>query len=276
VWVSNFVSLIEHAWRGERYFVAIARDITERKRVDAERLAAQRELRVLYERLQTVRESERTALAREVHDQLGQILSAAKIDIKLLEDDLRAGAPLSREKIVAELGSASATLERGIGLVREIATELRAPELDEQGLYSAIAWHARDFEQRTRIVCEVAFDARRPQPPRPAAAALLRIFQEAMTNVLRHAQAGKVWVTLEQRGPSLQLRVRDDGTGIARGRLRAGGSLGLQGMRERADLVEGKLLVGPLSPRGTLVSVRVPLKPGAADHGTRKTTKGTH
>jgi PAS domain S-box-containing protein len=260
VWVSTFFSLIEDAWRGKRYFVGMARDITERKRVEAERQTAQQELRVLYERLQTVRESERTALAREVHDQLGQILSAAKIDIKLLEDDLRLGkTPMARDNIVAELGSASGTLDRAIVLVREIATELRAPELDEHGLYAAIGWHARDFERRTRIACEVRFDAARPHPSRPAAAALLRIFQEALTNVLRHAHAGTVWISLNRRGRWLVLRVRDDGAGIARGRLRAGGSLGLQGMRERAELVDGKLLVGPLAPRGTLVSVRVPL-----------------
>jgi PAS domain S-box-containing protein len=260
LWISAFVSLIEHAWRDKRYFVGIARDITERKRVEAERQTAQQELRVLYERLQTVRECERTALAREVHDQLGQILSAAKIDVKLLEDDLRSGkTPISRDHIVAELGSASGTLDRAIVLVREIATELRAPELDEHGLYAAIGWHARDFERRTRIACEVGFDAARPHPGRPAAAALLRIFQEALTNVLRHAHAGTVWISLNRRGRWLVLRVRDDGAGIARGRLRAGGSLGLQGMRERAELVDGKLLVGPLAPRGTLVSARVPL-----------------
>jgi PAS domain S-box-containing protein len=259
LWVHTFVSLIGHAWRGKRYFVGMARDITARKRVQAERETAQQELRVLYERLQTVRESERTALAREVHDQLGQILSAAKIDIKLLEDDLLSGkTPMSRAHIVAELGSASATLDRAMVLVREIATELRAPELDEHGLYAAIAWHARDFERRTRIDCEVAFDAARPQPNRPAAAALLRIFHEAMTNVLRHAHAGKVWVSLSRRGRWLVLRVRDDGAGIARDRLRRGGSLGLRGMRERAELVDGKLLVGPVAPRGTLVSARVP------------------
>jgi PAS domain S-box-containing protein len=258
-WVSNFISMIEDGVR--RYFVAIARDITERKRVEAERQTAQLELRTLYERLQTVRESERTALAREVHDQLGQILSAAKIDIKLLEDDLRRGTrPLAREAIIAELGSASATLERAIGLVREIATELRAPELDEQGLYAAIGWHARDFELRTRIACKAAFPERRPHPSRPAAAALLRIFQEALTNVLRHAQASEVRVSLVRRGGALVLRVCDNGIGIARGRLRAGGSLGLQGMRERAELVDGRLLAGPLPGGGTLVTARVPLK----------------
>jgi PAS domain S-box-containing protein len=259
-WVSKFISIIEDA-AGRRYFVAITRDITERKRVEAERETAQQELRTLYERLQTVRESERTALAREVHDQLGQILSAAKIDIKLLEDDLRRGArPLARDAIIAELGSASGSLERAIGVVREIATELRAPELDEQGLYAAIAWHARDFELRTRIPCRVVFPERRPHPSRPAAAALLRIFQEALTNVLRHAQASAVRVSLVRRGGALLLRVCDNGVGIARGRLRAGGSLGLQGMRERAELVDGKLLAGPLVAGGTLVSARVPLK----------------
>jgi PAS domain S-box-containing protein len=260
LWVSNFISIIEDA-AGRRYFVAIARDITERKRVEVERQAAQRELRTLYERLQTVRESERTALAREVHDQLGQILSAAKIDIKLLEEDLRRGArPLARDAIMAELGSASGSLDRAIGLVREIATELRAPELDEQGLYAAVAWHARDFELRTRIACRVAFPERRAHPSRPAAAALLRIFQEALTNVLRHAHASRVQVSLVRRGSALVLRVCDDGIGMARGRLRAGGSLGLQGMRERAELVDGRLMAAPLKGGGTLVTARVPLK----------------
>jgi PAS domain S-box-containing protein len=266
LWVSNFVSMIVDG-TGQRFFLAIARDITERKRVELERQAAQQELRTLYERLQTVRESERTALAREVHDQLGQILSAAKIDIKLLEGDLQSGAaPLERGRIVAELGSACATLERGIGLVREIATELRAPELDEQGLYAAIAWHARDFERRTRIACHVTFARRRVQPSRAAAAALLGIFLEAMTNVLRHAQATQVWISIARRGPALMLRVRDDGIGIGRGRVRSGATLGLTGMRERAELVDGKLLAGPLAPQGTLVSVRVPLKHRKGKH----------
>ncbi|MEH6438205.1 ATP-binding protein [Massilia sp. DD77] len=260
LWVAHFVSLILPAWRGERCFVTIARDVTARKRSETESETARLELRTLYERLQSVRENERKALAREVHDQLGQILSAAKIDIKLLEDDLRDDSrPMVRPAILGELGSASATLERAIGLVREIATELRAPELDEQGLYAAITWHVHDFERRTRIACHVTFEPSRPHPSRAAAAALLRILQEAMTNVLRHAQASKVWVSLERRGAMLVLRVRDDGVGIARASLRRGVSLGLQGMRERAELVDGKLLAGPLAPRGTLVSARVPL-----------------
>ncbi|MDB5935168.1 MAG: hypothetical protein JWQ01_2512, partial [Massilia sp.] len=234
--------------------IVFANEITERKeaeqvllmdKLELERRVELRsvELKLLYERLQTVREEERTALAREVHDQLGQILSAAKIDVKLLEDDLRLhGAALSPRRIMTELGSASVTLDRAMQLVRDIATELRAPELDSQGLYAAIGWHARDFERRTRITVRVDGGAALAQPAPAAAEALLRIFREALTNVLRHAHASCVWVGVEQRGGALLLRVRDDGAGIARRRAR---SLGITGMRERAALVGGRLLVGP-------------------------------
>jgi PAS domain S-box-containing protein len=260
VWVHTFVSLIEDELQRPRYFVQIAKDVTERRRDEAGRQAAQEELKELYQRLQTVRETERTALAREVHDQLGQILSAAKIDLRLLEDDLLLrGAALPAEAIVTELRSASGTLDRAMHLVREIATELRAPSLDGQGLYAAIAWHARDFERRTRIVVRLELAAALPQPPIESAEALLRIFHEAMTNVLRHAHAGSVWVSLERRAGMLLLRIRDDGVGIARACARHPGTLGMTGMRERAALAGGRLVAGPLKPHGTLVAARVPL-----------------
>ncbi|GGE75681.1 hypothetical protein GCM10008020_20430 [Massilia psychrophila] len=263
IWIHNFVSIIADGAGRARYFVHVASDITERKRVEAGRRAAQDELNVLYQRLQTVREAERTALAREVHDQLGQILSAAKIDVKLLEGDIRVhGTALAPEKIIAELHSAGVTLDRAMQLVRDIATELRAPELDGQGLYAAIEWHARDFERRTRVSVHLELGAGLAQPVRAAGEALLRIFHEALTNVLRHAHASCVWVSVEQRGAALLLRVRDDGSGIARQRARAvcfDGSLGIIGMRERAALAHGRLRVGPLTPRGTLVSALIPM-----------------
>jgi PAS domain S-box-containing protein len=260
IWVHNFVSMIEDEHRRPSYFVQIANDITERKRVEGERRAAQAELNVLYERLQTVREAERTALAREVHDQLGQSLSAAKIDLKLLEDDIGLhGAALAPDKVIGELRSACATLDRAMQLVREIATELRAPELDGQGLYAAIDWHARDFERRTRIRIQLELAAGLEQPARPAAEALLRIFQEAMTNVLRHAHASTVWVSVERRADALLLRVRDDGAGIARQLARTVRSLGITGMQERAALAGGRIRVGPVRPHGTLVSALIPM-----------------
>ncbi|WP_460826335.1 PAS domain-containing sensor histidine kinase, partial [Massilia terrae] len=218
VWVLSFLSLIEDGDGRPRYLVHMAKDVTKRRQREAERRAAQEELKSLYRRLETVREMERAALAREVHDQLGQVLSAAKIDIRLLEDHILAlDGDHEPEEVARELRGASGTLDRALQIVRDIATELRAPELDGQGLYAALEWHARDFEQRTRIRTSVEVEAGLPQPARPAAEALLRIFQEALTNVLRHAHAGEVRVTLERRGQNLLLRVRDDGRGIGRG-----------------------------------------------------------
>jgi signal transduction histidine kinase len=263
-------------------------DITERKQAErmlvdakaelARRVEARTEelrqanglLNVLYLRLQTVREEERTALAREVHDQLGQTLSAAKIDLKLLEDDLRLhGAALAGATIITELQSACATLDRAMQLVREIATELRAPELDGQGLYAAIDWHARDFERRTRIAIHLELAAGLEQPARPVAEALLRILREAMTNVLRHANAANVWVSIERRAGALLLRVRDDGAGIARRRAPTHRSLGITGMRERAALAGGRLTVGPARQQGTLVSALIPMHGAAPRQGGR-------
>lgn len=267
VWVRSFLSVIEDGEGRPRYLVHMAKDVTRRRQREAERRAAQEELKALYRRLETVREMERAALAREVHDQLGQVLSAAKIDIRLLEDHILARDGEHEPELVArELRGASGTLDRALQIVRDIATELRAPELDGQGLYAALEWHARDFEQRTRIRTSVEVEAGLPQPARPAAEALLRIFQEALTNVLRHAHAGEVRITLERRGARLLLRVRDDGRGIERGGR--AGALGITGMRERAVLAGGRLLVGPLAPRGTLVSALVPANRDMKD-GTR-------
>lgn len=245
--------------------------------VEAERLAEQEELKMLYQRLQAVREAERSALAREVHDQLGQTLSAAKIDLKLLQAHVAAsleaagtegGATvLEPRRIVAELQTACDTLDRAVGEVRDIAKELRAPELDVQGLYAAIEWHGRDFEKRTRIGVHIALAAGLAAPPRPMSEAMLRIVQEALTNVLRHAKARQVWISIDVRGAALLLRIRDDGVGIGGGkeedarswREAARGSLGITGMRERAALAGGRLTVRALRPRGTLVSALLPL-----------------
>jgi PAS domain S-box-containing protein len=268
IWVLSFLSVIEDQEQ-PRYLVHIAKDVTRSRMREAERKAAQDELQSLYRRLETVREMERTALAREVHDQLGQILSAAKIDLRLLEDlILRRWPTLAPELLAQELRGASGTLDRALRIVRQIATTLRAPELDGQGLYAALEWHSHDFEQRTRIRVGLELAAGLPQPEREVAEALLRIFQEALTNVLRHAHASEVRVTLERRGERVLLRVRDNGQGIERGRRARAGSLGITGMRERARLVHGRLLIGPLAPQGTLVSALLPMKCGERDATT--------
>jgi len=265
VWCQNFVSTIDDERGRPRYFVKIAQDISDRKRAETEITSSQQELRILYDRLQSVRQEERVSLAREVHDQLGQILSAAKIDIKLLEDDIRpGGVALSRRKIMAELRSARRTLEQAIQQVRQIATELRPPELEDQGLFTAIEWHARDFERRTRIPCKVELPPDMGEPTGLTAITLFRIFQESTTNILRHAQASHVWVCIARRGDGVLLRVRDDGVGIAARKVRSTRSIGLTGMRERAAIANGRLVVGAMRGGGTLVSVWIPLSRAGA------------
>ena len=260
IWVENFVGTINGDDNTPRYIVKIVQDISSRKAAADEILASRNELRFLYDWLQHVRKDERIALAREVHDQLGQILSAAKIDIKLLLEDLQASRNgLSRRKLVAELSSASDTLDQAIVSARSIATQLRPPEIDSQGLYSAVEWHARDFERRTRVRVELDLPARKGGPAGDGAEALFRIFKEALTNILRHARASRVAISVHRRGERILLRVRDNGVGIAPARMRSPGTLGLVGMRERAELASGRVAIRRLASGGTLLSALVPV-----------------
>jgi PAS domain S-box-containing protein len=259
-WVSAFVSLIHNGNDAEMYFVKIAQDITARKRAEEKIATSQRELRALYHRLESVREEERVSLAREVHDQLGQLLSAAKIDIKLLEDDAQRCTPkLSRNEVASELRSARLTLDKAISSVRAIATELRPPELEDHGIYGAIELYAKQFTERTGIETYTFVNSNEAQPRGPAAIALFRIFQEAMSNIQKHSIAGAVHVYLLRRGNSHLLRVADDGIGITAERALGTTSLGLRGMRERAAIARGKLLIRKIRPHGTLVAVRIPI-----------------
>ena len=262
VWVAEQMSLVRDAGGLPKFIVITTKDITQTVLAKQEAEAAQNELRGLYERLQNIREEERVAIAREVHDQLGQVLSAAKIDVDLLRESLtRHNGQPSREDMLAELNSAQSSLDRALQLVKVIARELRGARLQEQGLYAAVAWHARDFEQRTRIRCRVLIAEALYEPDGEAAVTLFRILQEALTNVLRHALASDVTVSFHLRGPAIKLRVRDNGVGIAREAARDPASLGIRGMRERAALQRGRLLVGAMKPGGTLLSALVPLPP---------------
>jgi PAS domain S-box-containing protein len=231
------------------------RDITESKRVEQDLQRSFDQLRALAARLQSAREEERQRVARELHDELGQALTAIKLDLSSLIRGLSA----ERAPHATQAESILALADQMIQLVRRISTELRPDLLDRLGLVAALEWAGEEFQARTGIECrlEVPADTLVIDPER--ATAIFRIFQETLTNVARHASATKVDVRLAREGGSLTLEVHDNGVGIGEERASAGRSLGILGMRERALLLGGEFSISGSPGRGTTVRVRIPL-----------------
>lgn len=220
----------------------------------AERIAREAALRNLTQRLEAVREDERARIAREVHDVLGQALTALRMDAVGLERSEHGAAPAARER----LGRMKALIDETIGTVRRIATELRPGILDDLGLAAALDWQARDFQRRTGLDVRVEADEAAPYPERDRATALFRIFQELLTNVARHANARRVSARLVRERGALVLTVEDDGVGLPPEAERRTGHLGLLGIRERVRPFGGAVAFETPAGGGTRVVVRVP------------------
>ncbi|QOY94834.1 response regulator [Massilia sp. UMI-21] len=219
---------------------------------------SQQELRNLLDTVQRVRDDERRRLAREVHDQLGQILTAAKIDLRLLQDRVaQAERPPSATDIMGELDAVLSSVDLAIASVQDISALLRPPELEEGGLVAALRWQAAELQRRTGIACTVLHEATNyvEQPPF-VAGELLRMCQEALTNVLRHAGATHVLIQVAMRNATLLVRICDNGGGIPRERLHDAASLGLKGMRERAASIRAGIHIYGRRGRGTMVAIR--------------------
>lgn len=224
----------------------------------ARRKEGEQELKALSERLLLVQEEERTRIARELHDDLGQALTALKMDVGGLVAMLppsAASAPLQNRLISRIVG----TLDDTVTAVQRISSELRPSVLDDLGLAAAIEAEALRFEQRTGIECELSLpDHDEVRVSGPAVTAIYRIVQEALTNVARHANASRIELRLRQRPDELLLEIRDDGRGITAEEVSDPHSLGLIGIRERADLAGGTVHFEGVAGRGTIVSVRIP------------------
>jgi signal transduction histidine kinase len=229
-------------------------DVTERKQAEEELKRSSMQLRNLSHRLQSLREEERTLIAREIHDELGQQLSALQIDLTWLEDQV----PANKRNVRARIRTMEGLVDTIIRSVQRIATELRPSLLDDLGLSAAIEWQAKEFKKRTGIECKVFLNKEEIKPTRDRSTAIFRIFQETLTNVLRHAQAKKVEVYLIEKSSQLVLEVRDDGRGIPESRIGSPKSLGLVGIRERANALRGNLQISGLPGGGTTVRVELP------------------
>lgn len=234
--------------------LAVIRDITERKQVEAEREQLTEQLRQLTGHLQTAREEERTYIAREIHDELGQSLTALNMDLAWLSNQL----PRDRIAWLDKIGAMSNLVGSMVQQVQRIATELRPGLLDKLGLVAAIEWQAQDLAKRTGLTCELQLTEQELVLDPNLATTLFRIVQEALTNIVRHAEASKIQIQLTNQPDSLTLTVRDNGRGIDPAQVSNPYSLGLTGMRERARAWDGDIVIEGIPGRGTTIVVRIP------------------
>jgi len=234
-------------------------DISDNKRNELALAESQARLRDLSAHLESVREEEKARIAREVHDELGQVLTVLKLETSMCELGFADLDPGLRER----LDNMKKLIANLFQLVRDVATALRPPILDA-GIASAIEWQARRFEARTQIPCLVEVPEYVPPLSDAKATGLFRILQESLTNVMRHAQAHTVTVRLELLGDSLRLSISDDGRGFDPAAIRAD-SFGLVGMRERVLMLGGQLSLDSRPGEGTLLRVRVPLSECTSD-----------
>jgi PAS domain S-box-containing protein len=237
----------------------IARDITERKRAEDALKATSKQLRALSARLQSAKEEEGTRIARELHDELGSALTSLRWSLDEI-DSLLSTAPskVTTDALRKKIATMTTLVEATLQTVRRISSELRPGILDEVGPIAAIEWEAEQFEARTGIVCYVDSSVKNVHLTRQQSTAIFRIFQEALTNVLRHAEATRVDIAMTEAEGEFVLTISDDGRGITEEEKSGAKSLGLLGMRERANLIGGEVNITSLENQGTAVTVRVP------------------
>ena len=235
-----------------------AQDRLVRKQAEQELEYSFEKLRALATHLQSVREEERTRIAREIHDELGQALTGLKFDLIWLGRHLSLTDPaniqLCQDKVRSMFGLIDTTIQLG----RKIATELRPGILDDLGLVEALDWQAQEFQERTGIRCEFISLPEELELDNDRSTTLFRIFQETLTNVARHAKATQVRITLRVNAQEVQLEIQDNGRGITDQEINNSRSLGLLGMRERALVFGGEISLQGQAEKGTTVTVRLP------------------
>jgi len=247
----------------EEFFLATLQDVTDQREAEQALRTSRDQLRALTARSEQLREEDRTSIAREIHDELGQLLTGLRMDLRWIERHLNQYFPDDPrvKPMVDRLAAAGALTDTTAGVVQRIASELRPGILDKLGLGQALQWEAGRFSERHGLACRVAIPAAEPPLPRELATALFRIFQEALTNVARHAGATEVEAEFAAEGEGWRLVIRDNGRGASGLDLTAPDRLGLLGMQERARMVGGSVTFAPGGGRGFVVTVRVPSPP---------------
>jgi PAS domain S-box-containing protein len=246
---------------GKRFVLAFHRDITERRRAEQQIRRSQEDLRELSKAANEALEAERGRTARELHDELGQSLTALKMDL----ESLRAALPPGQPELGERAQAMRALLDGTIAATRRIAADLRPLMLDDLGLAAALDWLTHNFSTRTGIATDLVIDDSVAQVPEPIASALYRITQESLTNVAKYAQASAAEIRLERDGEWVQLLVRDNGRGIEAADQRKRGAFGLLGIRERVSLLGGDVAIKGERGQGSEVRARIPLAAASAE-----------
>ena len=249
---------------GRRARVIVASDVTKRVQAEEELRRSHEQLRLLSARTRSLLEEERTRIARELHDQLGQSLSGLKMDLAWLSDLSERSEPSTvRATIAGMMGRIDGTIRA----VRRLSAELRPRALDQLGLVAAVCCQAREFARVTGVKCRVVSSGDQVALDRTQSTALFRIFQEVMSNISRHAGATRVVIAIKQARDHVLFSVRDNGRGISQAAVESDQSLGIIGMRERTALLGGTLTLGRGLSKGTVVIVTIPLAPQPRPEG---------
>lgn len=235
-------------------FLSVIRNLTERIKAEQELQESYRALRELTGHLQNIREEERSNIAREIHDELGQQLTVLKMDISWLSKKLENPGENVRER----LNSLLEMIDNTVKSVRRISSELRPSMLDDLGLPAAIEWHALEFGKRSGIRILTHIDTGEVKLPGKVGITLFRVFQECLTNVVRHSGADLVNVRLCLKDKRLHLEIQDNGQGFLAKEIENKKTLGILGMRERVSLIRGEYSIESKPGKGTTVRVSVP------------------
>jgi len=260
--LTMLLSSEQFSFGGEECILSIIRDITERKAIEEKLKHSEKQLRELYKHLQKTRETERTRISREIHDELGQELTGLKLDMAYLIKKM----PKEKSDLMSKAAVMSKHIDMSLDSVRRISMDLRPALLDQLGLVAAIEWQTQDFERRTGISCSLEIEPGMSIRNKDLSTTIFRVFQETLTNITRHAKATKVDVHMRTTNGSISLAVMDNGIGIPSDEVINPRSFGLIGMRERVSDWGGYVQISGSMGKGTTVKLNIPMK------GRRHTT----
>jgi PAS domain S-box-containing protein len=242
-------------FNGIDYLIGMGIDITDRVRAENELRKRTEEIQELTAHMERIREEERTRMAREIHDELGQQLTGLKMDAAWITRKITA----EDELITKKLSGMISLIDETMKTVRRIASELRPGILDDLGLIPALEWQTVEFEKRTGISSRFQATLHDFHPERELSTNIFRVYQEALTNIARHAKASAVETLLEQMNGYVNLVIKDNGQGFDMDEIKKKNSLGLVGMKERARIFKGELTIESTRSAGTVIMLKVPL-----------------